>query len=243
MTSKTERVRSLFEIPEKYLVGRQFDIRIRKETVDALTGGLQFGRILDIGCGDASISLPLLHRAKEITLLDLSTNMLAMAGNRIPSSRRDDVRLINQGLLDAKLKPQSFDLILCIGVLAHVDSPGDVLAEIARIARPRGLVILEFTDSFHFWGLQNVVYQSMLKLVRPAPYNLNRLTHKQVLSLCRDNNLVPTASYRYGLPPLGSGKLVGQEDMYKMVRWLFGTSLKNRWKVLGNEYIYRLKRQ
>jgi ubiquinone/menaquinone biosynthesis C-methylase UbiE len=242
MTSKTKQVRSLFEIPGKYLVGRQFDIRIRLETVDALTEGLSFNRILDIGCGDGSISLPLLTRCEKVTLLDLSTNMLAMASKRIPSNRIKDVQLVNRGLLDAKLEAQAFDLILCIGVLAHVDSPNDVLAEIARVAQPGALVILEFTDSFHFWGLQNVVYQNLLKLIRPAPYNLNRLTKRQVLALCRNNGLIPSASYRYGLPPLGTGKLVGQEGMYKMTRWLFGASADNRNQFLGNEFIYRLKR-
>jgi ubiquinone/menaquinone biosynthesis C-methylase UbiE len=213
------------------------------EAVEAFTEGLAFNRILDIGCGDGSISLPLLSRSETITLLDLSTNMLALASKRIPSSRINDVELVNQGLLDAKLEPHSFDLILCIGVLAHVDSPKDVLAEIARIGQPGALVLLEFTDSFHLWGLQNVVYQNLLKLIRPAPYNLNRLTKRRVLTLCRNNGLAPTASYRYGLPPLGTGKLVGQEEMYKMVRWLFGTSSKNRNQLLGNEFIYRLAKQ
>jgi len=52
MISKTDQVRSLFEIPEKYLDPQQYDIRIRVETVQRFTDSLKFDHILDIGCGD-----------------------------------------------------------------------------------------------------------------------------------------------------------------------------------------------
>ena len=56
MKSKTEKVKSLFEVPERYLGPRHYDIRIRAETVQELTSTLMFDRALDIGCGDGSIS-------------------------------------------------------------------------------------------------------------------------------------------------------------------------------------------
>ena len=65
MTSKVARVKSLFEVPEKYLAPRQFDIRIRVETVQQFTKHLMVDHILDIGCGDGSLSLPLLPRSKR----------------------------------------------------------------------------------------------------------------------------------------------------------------------------------
>ncbi len=240
--SKLERVKSLFEIPEKYLGPRQFDIQIRVETVEELTRNLKFDRVLDIGCGDGSLSVPLLPRCRHLTLLDLSRKMLDRAQEKISAERFQDVDIVNGSFIGSGLSPQSFDLILCVGVLAHVDSPAAVLAEIARLAKPGASIILEFTDSFHFWGVPVVVYQKLLKLLRPEPYALNRLKRRNILALCKQSGLVPVELYRYGLPPLGASKFASQEQMYKITRQIFGPSDRNRNGWMGNEFIYRLQR-
>jgi len=240
--SKTERVRSLFDRPEKYLGPRQYDIQIRVETVEYFTKGLPLDRVLDVGCGDGSLSLPLLPRCNRLTLLDVSSKMLDLARRKIPSERLNDVAAINGSFLDSNLSPQSFDLILCVGVLAHVDSPAAVLAEIARVAKPGAAIILEFTDSFHFWGVPVVVYQKMLKLIRPEPYALNRLKSREVMGLCRENGFKPVALYRYGPPPLGTSKFASQEQMYRITRGLFGPSNRNRNAWMGNEFLYLLEK-
>jgi len=242
MISKTEQVKTLFETPQKYLDPRQYDIRIRVETVGQFTEGLEFKNILDIGCGDGSISLPLLPRCKKLTLLDLSRNMLNLASKRIPSNRLDDVEMIDGDFITANLESESFDLIFCIGVLAHVDSPADVIEKVSRLAKPGAWIILEFTDSFHFWGVPVVFYQNLLKLLKPAPYKLNRLRRIEVLKLCRHSGLGILGLYRYGLPPLGSHKFLDQEGMYGLTRRLFGSSKHSRKQWMGNQFIYRLQK-
>lgn len=243
MTSKVERVKSLFEVPEKYLGPRHFDIQIRTETVQRFTENLTIDHVLDIGCGDGSLSLPLLPRCKQLTLLDISGKMLELAHKKIPVERLNDVDVINDSFIDAKLESQSFDLILCVGVLAHVDSPAAVIAEVVRLAKPGATVILEFTDSFHFWGVPIVVYQNILKLLRPQPYPLNRLRRRQVIELCHENGLREVALYRYGLPPLGTAKVFGQEKTFQMTRSFFGPSDGNRRSWMGNQFIYRLQKK
>jgi 2-polyprenyl-3-methyl-5-hydroxy-6-metoxy-1,4-benzoquinol methylase len=242
MTSKIEQVKSLFEVPERYLDGRQFDIKVRVETVQEFTKNSEFDRVLDIGCGDGSISLPLIPRCKELTLLDISANMLDLVRNKIPFEHASKVELINRDIVSAALAPESFDLVLCIGVLAHVDSPSSVIAEIARIAKPGASVILEFTDSFHFWSAPVVIYQKLLKMIRPEPYALNRLSKAQVVRWCRESGFRLRDLYRYSLPPIGTPKFAGQDEMYKMVRYLFGPTDGNRNRWMGNEYIYRLEK-
>jgi ubiquinone/menaquinone biosynthesis C-methylase UbiE len=175
-------------------------------------------------------------------MLDLSSKMLDLARNKIPSNRFNDVELINGSFIGSNLSAQSFDLILCLGVLAHVDSPAAVIAEIARLAKPGASVILEFTDSFHFWGIPVVVYQKLLKVLRPEPYALNRLKHRHIMRLCRENGFRATALYRYGLPPLGASKVATQEGMYRMTRYLFGPSDRNRNAWMGNQFIYLFRR-
>jgi 2-polyprenyl-3-methyl-5-hydroxy-6-metoxy-1,4-benzoquinol methylase len=242
MTTKTEDVKALFEVPEKYLGPRQFDIRVRVETVQRFTRARYFDRVLDIGCGDGAISLPLLPRCGRLTLLDLSRSMLDLARRRIPAERAEDVEIIAGEFMRAALKPRSYDLVCCIGVLAHVDSPAEVIAKVAKLVKPGAWVILEFTDSFHFWGVPVVLYQKLLSIARPQPYKLNRLRKKQILGMCRDNGLKVSGLYRYGLPPVGSHKFLGQDEMYRAVRQVFGPSDQNRKRWMGNQFIYLLQK-
>ena len=87
-----------------------------------------------------------------------------------------------------------------------------------------------------------VLYQKLLKLIRPEPYALNRLRRSKIIGLCRDNGFTASALYRYGLPPLGTSKFAGQEDMYRITRYLFGPSDRNRNAWMGNQFIYRLQK-
>jgi 2-polyprenyl-3-methyl-5-hydroxy-6-metoxy-1,4-benzoquinol methylase len=240
--SKIGQVKSFFDVPDRYLSPRQFDIQIRIESVNYFTNTLRPERVLDIGCGDGSISVPLLQRCKQLTLLDLSDQMIERARGRVPVDRLNDVELIKGSFLGSNLKSESYDLIICLGVLAHVDSPAAVIAEIVRLAKPGASVILEFTDSYHWWGVPVVVYQQLLKLIRPQPYALNRLRRQQVIRLCEENNLKISGLYRYGLPPLGAQKVAAQEKLYRGVRYMFGPSDRNRNSWMGNQYIYLLQK-
>jgi 2-polyprenyl-3-methyl-5-hydroxy-6-metoxy-1,4-benzoquinol methylase len=242
MTTKTEHARIFFDDPEKYLDRREFDIRLRAETVQTLTQGRPLDRILDIGCGNGAISLPLLTTERRLTLLDISQNMLAAARRRIPQNLMNNVEFVNQGFMAASLDPGAYDLVLCIGVLAHVDSPNDVVARVASLLKPGGCAILEFTDSYHFMGRAVVLYHRLLNRFRPATYSLNCIREREVMQSCDEHQLRPSAFYRYCLPPPGSHRLFDQETLYRLTRTVFGPSDRNRIKWLGNQLIYRLEK-
>ena len=118
--SHVGEVKSYFDTSD-YLRRREFDIRIRAETVQDLTREGFFRHILDIGCGNGAISLPLLTKCVDLTLLDISTSMLSLAKDNTKAEFLSKVRLVNDDIMHAPLDPQYFDLVLCIGVLAHVD--------------------------------------------------------------------------------------------------------------------------
>jgi len=211
--------------------------------VQEFTRGRTFQSILDIGCGNGSISLPLLTPERRLTLLDISSNMLATAREKIPTNLINHVELVNEGFMKASFEPGTYDLVLCLGVLAHVDSPADVIAKVARILKPGGCVILEFTDSYHFMGRSVVLYHRILNRFRRSPYPLNHIREREVVRTCCENKLRTSAFYRYSLPPPGSHRMFGQKTLYQMTRMLFGPSNRNRCKWLGNEFIYRLENQ
>lgn len=236
--SHAREVKSYFDVPNNYLDRRSFDIRIRAETVQELMRGRTFRNALDIGCGDGSISLPLLPRCQRLTLLDLSPAMLALARSKLPPGA--GVVFLNENFMDSPLEEGAYDLVLCLGVLAHVDSPESVIAKLSRILKPGGSLILEVTDSFHPVGRAVDMYHRLLNAVRGCSYELNRLRNDDVIRICRKHGLGVASYYRYSLPPPGSHRLLDHGALYKMTRLVFGRSDRNRNKWLGNVFIHRL---
>lgn len=95
------------------------------------------GRVLEAGCGTGLILRRLAVGAEQAVGLDLSAGMLGWA-------RRRGLRVL-QGSVDALPFPDDhFDAVVSFKVLAHVPPISDALAELARVTRPGGHLILEF---------------------------------------------------------------------------------------------------
>lgn len=235
---RIERVRDLFDHRENYLDRRQLDIRLRTETVSRLVEGRSYNEILDIGCGDGSISTPLLSSKCHLTLLDISTQMLERARSRVPTDLLSHVKVVNQNFMEAPFEEGTFDLVICVGVLAHVPSPSEVVAKIVSILKPGGTLILECTDAFHLMGRINRLSNAIAWHFRPPQYKPNLLSAKAILSMTENEGLKLTSSFRYSLPLPGVGRLFSAPGIYRMTRFMFGdvTHNHNRW--FGNQFIY-----
>jgi 2-polyprenyl-3-methyl-5-hydroxy-6-metoxy-1,4-benzoquinol methylase len=47
---------------------------------------------------------------------------------------------------------RKFDLVLCIGVFAHVESVDDLVEHLARLTERNGLLVIQITDSESLWA-------------------------------------------------------------------------------------------
>jgi ubiquinone/menaquinone biosynthesis C-methylase UbiE len=237
MVTKVDHVQTYFEQPEQYLSRRTFEIRVRAETVKEWAERSGDMRILDIGCGDGSISLPLLTERTRITLLDLSSSMLSIARSKVPPEIAENVETINQDFSAAKFEPQSFDLIICIGVLAHVNSPADFIAKIVSLLKPGGSIVLECTDSRHILTRMFSLFRKVCGLWKPTTYPLNAVSSADITKILGRYQMQPKATFRYVAPFPGCHRLFSQEALYKHTRRIFGTQGINRNGWLGNAYL------
>jgi len=242
-TSKTETVCRYFGDPQNYLDIRRYIIELRKETVQEFLVGRSFNRVLDIGCGDGSITVPLLNPQRRLTLLDLSSSMLSRAVSKIPRELSANVEVINQDFMNTPLSPCSYDLITCIGVLAHVDSPCEVIAKVASLLRPGGFLILECTDAAHFSNGLTVLSGWIWRLFsEPRGYRSNLMSADSVTHMARQQGLHLLESYRHNLALPTMRRLFGQATLQRMVRWIFGTASRNRNAWLGKECLFLFTR-
>jgi demethylmenaquinone methyltransferase / 2-methoxy-6-polyprenyl-1,4-benzoquinol methylase len=99
------------------------------------------GHVLDVATGTGLVAAELLRRGFQVTGLDLSPEMLAVAHRRFG----DQVELINASAEALPLASASFDHLTVTHVLRYVADPQATLAELARVVRRGGLVAsLEF---------------------------------------------------------------------------------------------------
>jgi len=241
--SKSDLVKAVFERPQRYLTRRRFDITIRAETVRDFVSDKNYQNVLDIGCGDASISLPLLKRDTKLTLLDFSTSMLSIAQSKVPNELAGNVTVRNEDLMDAAFHSGTFDVIICLGVLAHVESPEVLIQKLATLLRPGGSLILEFTDAFHSVGRLSRMVRRLTEFAAPARSPVNLLSYSRVSKLLGRHGLRLESRFRYAFPPLfGFHRFLPQSLLYNIVRLMFGTCGHNRNSRLGNEYVCLLTR-
>ncbi|MDN3295459.1 methyltransferase domain-containing protein [Streptomyces ficellus] len=124
------------------LVARQLD-----EQIAARYPVGQRLRILDVGMGQGAQALRLARAGHAVTGLESSPEMLKAAREALatePAGIRERVRLIQGDGRDTGVHflPGSFDVVLCHGVLMYVEEPDAMLAGLARMLAPGGLLSL-----------------------------------------------------------------------------------------------------
>ena len=99
-------------------------------------------RILEVGVG-TGISLPAYERKHTITGIDLSTEMLKKARERVRRRNLSNVEaILEMDAGDLRFEDDSFDVVVAMYVLTVVPDPARVMRELARVCRPGGEVIL-----------------------------------------------------------------------------------------------------
>ncbi|MDG9728781.1 MULTISPECIES: class I SAM-dependent methyltransferase [unclassified Streptomyces] len=104
-------------------------------------------RVLDVGMGQGTQALRLARAGHQVTGLERDATMIAAARDALagqPEGIRERMRIIEGDGRDTGVHflPGSFDVVLCHGVLMYVEEPDPLLAGLARMLAPGGLLSL-----------------------------------------------------------------------------------------------------
>jgi len=113
----------------------------RNEAVD-LVNRRGSGTVLEVGVG-TGISLPRYDDALSVTGIDLSPAMLDKTRRRVAREKLTNIAAIEE--MDAgamTFADASFDVVIAMYVLTVVPDPAAVMAELVRVCRPGGDVIV-----------------------------------------------------------------------------------------------------
>ena len=142
----------IFAAPYARLYDAMYATKDYGRETDAVEGAIRrygdggaYRRILDLGCGTGNHSLPLARRGYEMTGVDLSADMVALARRKAEGAgirarfETGDVRTVDLG--------ERFDAaIILFAVLGYLTSDEDVaagLANIRRHLRPGGVLVID----------------------------------------------------------------------------------------------------
>ena len=103
------------------------------ETVENILKNEARGRILDVPAGEGALSLRLKNLGFEVFCSDLYTEIF-----KLPDTE------IKRGNLDGRLPfdDNSFDYIVCVEGLEHIENPANAMREFARMLKDKGTLIV-----------------------------------------------------------------------------------------------------
>ncbi len=145
-----------FELGEKYFwLSGQNELVERRLRPDlerlAREAGRRRLRILDLGCGPGN-TLRRLMPVGEVYGLDYSLDALAFA-------RTKGVRCVFSGESTAlPLASATFDCVVALDMLEHVEDDRAALAEVARVLRPGGVFFLTVPAFMLLWRYHDEAY-------------------------------------------------------------------------------------
>ncbi|MBD1918409.1 MULTISPECIES: methyltransferase domain-containing protein [Cyanophyceae] len=114
--------------------------------------------ILDIACGTGEFERLLLeeHPQQAILGIDLSSEMLSVARKKLKDYAALTFRQSSVTVIPAA--NESFDVVICASAFHYFESPLEALAEIRRVLKPEGrVVILDWCKDFLFCRLYDVI--------------------------------------------------------------------------------------
>ena len=103
------------------------------ETVENILQNAERGKILDVPAGEGALALRLKNLGFEVLCCDLYTEIFKLAETEI-----------KRGNLDAQLPyiDKSFDYIVCVEGLEHIENPANAMREFARLLKNNGTLII-----------------------------------------------------------------------------------------------------
>lgn len=131
----------------RYWQGRAYETHSELLAIDRLVGAKKFAAAADIGGGFGRLTRHLARFCQHVTLIEPATK--ARTGARKFLRDLPQVAITAGSAHKTGLPAASQDLVLLVRVAHHLPDLAPAIAEVGRILKPEGWLILEFANSLH----------------------------------------------------------------------------------------------
>ena len=131
-------------IASKYAASPISDIAAYEKKIEKIKTYLSpENHVLDIGCGTGTQCGDLANNVKQVTGIDISSKLLAIAVQRKAEREIENVEFIQTTVFAERFEPGSFDVVMAFYVLHFFEDIDEVVRRIYGLLKPDGLFILE----------------------------------------------------------------------------------------------------
>jgi ubiquinone/menaquinone biosynthesis C-methylase UbiE len=187
-------------------------------------------RALEIGCGAGHLTVRLAERGLQVDAIDASPGMVELAARQAREAGHEQRVAVSQADVHAlPFGAGDFDLVVAVGVLPWLHSPAAAVAEMARVLRPGGELVLtadngarllSFTDPRGMLALTPLRRTYHRLRGRPGeavshlhfPRHINRFVRRAGLRLRAGRTIGFGPLSLLGRPLLGDAKAVRLND-------------------------------
>jgi ABC-2 type transport system ATP-binding protein len=176
-------------VADKYdrVVDLQIGPRTRSMVRERVLRERDLGRVVEVGCGTGFYTRALAEKAESVLATDLAPGMLDVAKRAIP---RPNVTFQVASCEETRLPDASFDTAF-VGLVLHFSEPARTLAEMARILKPGGTLLVVNLDPLALGAIDRIraivriTYQGIVGYRVKPPKRLGRnvLTERQLHDL------------------------------------------------------------
>tara|TARA_B110000495_G_C23033338_1_gene616152 strand:+ start:2220 stop:2987 length:768 start_codon:yes stop_codon:yes gene_type:complete len=144
------------------------------------------GKILEAGCGSGYTThvIANVRRDVEITGTDFSKGSLEFATTFTNENNYKNTKFQWMDLREIDLKENSFDMLICSGVLHHIENPRLIFTKLSNLVKKNGTIIIGL---YHPWGRFSIharqkifrITGGKMKWIDPRLRNENWTEHRK----------------------------------------------------------------
>ena len=165
---------------------------IYKQSNNHFFDDCQKKKILIVGCGTGRQIFNYSGiNDVDIFAIDISKSSLAYAKRKTDQYKIQNIKYYQTDLLNIDLLNESFDMIICTGVLHHMEKPFEGLKSLCKVLKPNGFMKL---------GLYSTIARSNIRELRndikklDLDFNKNNLSKIREMILNSENNTMKIIS-------------------------------------------------